>query len=67
MNLHSQYYRMFGITDYWVRLSLPDLENSAKFVGDPEKWRQAEQVINEAMAELDFPYETVRGDRKSVV
>ncbi|MBI3993537.1 MAG: threonine--tRNA ligase [Candidatus Lambdaproteobacteria bacterium] len=62
MNMHAKYYALFGITDYWVRLSLPDLENSDKYVDNPAQWQQAERIISEAMQELDFPFESVRGE-----
>lgn len=62
MKMHTDYYDLLGITDYWMRLSLPDLEASGKYVGGLEMWRQAEQIVVEAMEELDLPYESVRGE-----
>ena len=38
MRLHQQYYDLLGIEDYYMRLSLPDLEGSCKYVDDPAAW-----------------------------
>lgn len=62
MRLHQFYYEKFGITDYWMRLSLPDLDTSEKYVGGREAWAQAERMVIAAMDEVDIPYESVRGE-----
>jgi threonyl-tRNA synthetase len=35
MNLHSKYYQLFGIKDFYMRLSLPDMKNLKKYVNEP--------------------------------
>ncbi|HUJ74789.1 MAG TPA: threonine--tRNA ligase [bacterium] len=62
MRLHEFYYDLLGIEDYWVRLSLPDLQHNDKFVGDPQVWAEAERIILEAMDEVGMPFEAVRGE-----
>lgn len=62
MQLHMDYYKLFGITDYWVRLSLPDLDESDKYVGGKEMWENAEKLVISAMEEVGIPYEAVRGE-----
>jgi threonyl-tRNA synthetase len=62
MRLHSFYYEMFGIEKYYMRLSLPDLEETGKYVGGKEMWEEAEATVVAAMKELDVPYESVRGE-----
>lgn len=62
MRLHLFYYDLFGITDYWMRLSLPDLSNTDKYVAKPEQWHAAEQIVTEAMQEVGVPFEAVRGE-----
>lgn len=62
MRLHLDYYRLFGIDSYWMRLSLPDLEQNTKYVGGREVWEHAEQVLHEAMRTLEVPYEAERGE-----
>jgi threonyl-tRNA synthetase len=62
MRLHQFYYEKFALSDYWMRLSLPDLEGSEKYVGGREVWQQAERIVAEAVAEVGIPYEAVPGE-----
>ncbi len=62
MRLHQYYYDMFGLEDYYMRLSLPDLEGNGKYVGGKEAWEKAEKIIVAAMDEVGIPYETARGE-----
>lgn len=62
MRLHARYYDILGIKDYHMRLSLPNLEESDKFVNDPEAWKRAIQIIREAMSESQLPYEEAKGE-----
>ena len=61
MNLHKDYYKLFGLSDFWMRLSLAE-ENAGKFVDEPELWKKAEKLVTEAMDEVGIPYEAVRGE-----
>ena len=51
MHLHAYYYELFGIKNYYMRLSLPDLSRLAKYVNQPEKWKRALDIIVQAMSE----------------
>ena len=62
MRMHLYYYELFGISDYWVRLSLPDLDKSDKFVRKPGAWEKAEAIVTAAMQETGIPFESVRGE-----
>jgi len=62
MQMHMYYYKLLGISDYWVRLSLPDLENSDKFVRKPGVWEKAEAIVTEAMEQTGIRFEAVRGE-----
>ncbi|MFI5400155.1 MAG: threonine--tRNA ligase [SAR324 cluster bacterium] len=62
MEMHLYYYKLLGITDYWVRLSLPDLATSDKFVRKPGVWEKAEEIVSSAMRETGIPFEAVRGE-----
>ena len=61
MNLHTEYYNLFGLSDFWMRLSLAE-EDAEKFVDEPELLKQAEKLVTEAMDEVGIPYEAVRGE-----
>jgi threonyl-tRNA synthetase len=61
LNLHTQYYELFGLKDFWMRLSLAE-KDTEKFVDEPELWQKAETLITEVMEEVGVPYEAVRGE-----
>ena len=54
MRLHARYYDLMGIKEYYMRLSLPDLNKLDKYVDEPEKWLAALKIIREAMAESGY-------------
>ena len=61
MQLHLRYYELFGLENFWMRLSLAE-SDGAKYVNEPEVWARAEALVIEAMDEVDIPYESVRGE-----
>jgi threonyl-tRNA synthetase len=62
LRLHARYYQMFGIREYWMRLSLPDLSNLKKYVDAPEGWLQALSILREAMRDSGLPFTEVEGE-----
>jgi threonyl-tRNA synthetase len=62
MHLHARYYDLMNIKDYYMRLSLPDLNKLDKYVDEPEKWLAALTVIREAMVESGYPFKEVTGE-----
>lgn len=62
MHLHSRYYKLFDIKDYYMSFSLPDLNRLDKYVDQPQKWLAAMEIIRQAMDETDYPYEEREGD-----
>lgn len=62
MNLHSRYYRLFEIEEFFMRFSLPDLERLDKYIDEPEKWVAAMNIVRAAMEESGLPYEESEGD-----
>jgi threonyl-tRNA synthetase len=62
MRLHARYYDMMDITDYYMRLSLPDLSKKHNFVNEPEKWRAAGEIIRAAMKETGFHFVEAEGE-----
>lgn len=51
----------YGFSDYYVRLSLRDPDNS-KYIADEDKWTRAEEALREALDATGIPYEPVRGE-----
>src|SRR5262249_26365997 len=62
MKLHERLYKLFGIKEYWMRLSAPDLSKLDKYVNQPEEWLKALKIIKAAMDESGLPYKEVKGE-----
>lgn len=62
MDLHARYYELFGIKNYWMRVSLPDLDDLSKYVDDEAGWRKALDIMMAAMKESGYPYTEVTGE-----
>lgn len=62
MHLHARYYDLMGIKEYYMRLSLPDLNKLDKYVNEPEKWLAALAIIREAMTESGYPFKEAEGE-----
>ena len=62
MRLHARYYDLMDIKDYYMRLSLPDLDKLDKYVDEPEKWLAALEIIKQAMKESGYPYVEGKGE-----
>ena len=61
LNLHTEYYELFGLKDFWMRLSLAE-KDVGKFVDEPELWQKSETMVMEVMEEVGVPHEAVRGE-----
>jgi threonyl-tRNA synthetase len=62
MHLHARYYDLMGIDEYYMRLSLPDLDKLDKYVNEPAKWVTALEIIREAMKESGYPFKEAEGE-----
>ena len=62
-NLYLDYFKIFGIVKYSMRLSLHNHEGlGKKYVNEPELWIEAEKWVREAMIEGNIKFEEVRGE-----
>ena len=62
MQLHSRYYKLFCIEKFYMRLSLPDLNDLEKYVDQPDDWLAALTIIRAAMDESGLPYVEKEGE-----
>lgn len=62
MKLHSFYYDIFGINDYYVELALPDLKKKDKYFNDPEAWKKAADLLRRAAKESGVDYTEKEGE-----
>lgn len=61
LELFKEVYEVFGITDYWYRLSLPDFDKD-KFEGDRTAWEQAGEAIRQALTEFGAEFVEAEGE-----
>jgi len=61
MELHKYYYDLFGLQNYWVRLSIHDI-NKDKFVDNLKLWEHTIKLMRHMLKEIDLPYEEVAGE-----
>jgi threonyl-tRNA synthetase len=62
LRLHARYYDLMGIKEYYMRLSLPDMNKLDKYVDEPAKWVAALEIIKAAMDESGYPYVEGKGE-----
>ena len=62
LHLHARYYDLMGIKEYYMRLSLPDMNKLDKYVDEPDKWVAALDIIRAAMNESGYPYVEGKGE-----
>lgn len=55
MKLHEYYYKLFGITEYHLELSLRDPNDTHKYHGDESMWILAEKLMREAAEKTGIP------------
>ena len=61
MRMHMEYYKIFGLDDYYMRLSLHDPQKD-KFVDNPSQWEKAEKLCMKAMDGLGVNYKVAYGE-----
>lgn len=65
MELHREYYELFGFEDYYMRLSLWDPEDPTranKYFDQPEAWDFSQKIVQQALEELGLYYKISPGE-----
>jgi threonyl-tRNA synthetase len=62
VNLTQEVFQTYGLTDYWVRLSLRDPQKSEEYVGSDEVWQAAEAALSSAAEGKGIQYEIGMGE-----
>lgn len=52
----AQVYKTFGFADFWVRISLRDSKNKAKYLGEDEVWDMAENALRNVVAKTGWRF-----------
>ena len=62
VNLTLEVFETYGLTDYWIRLSLRDPQKSEDYVGSEEVWNTAEAALRSAVEGKGINYEEGIGE-----
>ena len=57
IKLTRGYFDIFGLKDYWFRLSKWDPKHTEKYIDEPENWQYSEQMMREVLQEMEVPFQ----------
>ena len=56
MELTTKYFELFGLKDYWFRLSRWSADHTEKYIDEPENWEYAEGVLRNVLDSMGVEY-----------
>jgi threonyl-tRNA synthetase len=56
LKLTMEYFKIFGLKDYWFRLSKWSPDHTDKYINQPENWKYSENVLREVLQAMDVPF-----------
>lgn len=56
LEMMINYFKIFGLENYWFRLSKWSPSHLDKYINQPENWEYAEGVIREVLQEMNAPF-----------
>ncbi len=56
IQLTQDYFELFGLKEYWFRLSKWDPKHTEKYFDEPESWEYTQQVLREVLEEMHVEY-----------
>ncbi len=56
LNLTMEYFKIFGLEDYWFRLSKWDPNHTDKYIDQPENWEYTQGVLREVLEEMKVKF-----------
>lgn len=59
LKMTKEYFDIFGLKDYWFRLSKWDAKHTEKYINQPENWEYCEGVLREVLVEMKLPFKEV--------
>jgi threonyl-tRNA synthetase len=62
INLTLEVFETYGLSDYWVRLSLRDPQKKEEYIGSDEVWDAAETALRDATEQKGLKYEVGIGE-----
>jgi threonyl-tRNA synthetase len=65
MDMHRDVYKILGITNYYMRLSMwdpDDPKGKSKYIDDPVGWETTQSLLRTAMQESGLPFVEAKGE-----
>lgn len=56
------YLKVFGLDNYWFRLSLHDPKNRKKYIDEPENWKHCEDILRKCLKGLNVKFTEAVGE-----
>lgn len=56
MELTMEYFKIFGLENYWFRLSKWSKDHPEKYIDEPKNWEYAEQMLREVLQEMNVKF-----------
>lgn len=56
MELTMKYFEIFGLKNYWFRLSKWSPEHTEKYINQPENWEYAQNVLRDVLKEMQVEF-----------
>ncbi|MCJ7740458.1 threonine--tRNA ligase [Candidatus Microgenomates bacterium] len=58
----SEMFRVLGLKNYYVRLSLPDPSDAVKYIADADVWKAAKDKLEKIVKDNHLPYKIAKGE-----
>jgi len=62
LKLTMEYFQIFGLKEYWFRLSKWSPEHKEKYIDEPENWQYCEQILREVLTDLKLEFMEVEDE-----
>ncbi len=62
LDMIGEAYRVFGFTNFWVRISTHDPKNKEKYIGDPKVWAESEEALSRLIVSRGWQHEVGVGE-----
>jgi threonyl-tRNA synthetase len=56
IDLMIKYFKIFGLENYWFRLSTWSPDHLEKYINEPTNWEYSEGIIREVLQEMEVPF-----------
>lgn len=59
LKMTKEYFDIFGLKDYWFRLSKWEPKHTEKYINQPANWEYAEGILRDVLVEMHLPFKEV--------